>query len=273
MARQLFVFVVHGPILTLVFGSAQAQHAALSRLECFYESKEYANTYLNLDAALRARICRGYEAFNLPIDAVSSWLKAMEDAQRDSSDQETTPWWHSFCNAEEIELLDTLFELESRPSYLISSLVHHADVALAHERLHALYHLSQAYRQLLASIWDDIPRNIRNTIEYDLKLRGYKEAVYQDEFGAYLGITTTPGTRRGDPVLEFGNKSTEVCRDVRKTLLHRIPDFWCTDVGIDEASMQLSTAFLQEAKESLASAHKPNHTASLVKGKDRRMKK
>ncbi|WFC98535.1 enhancer of mRNA decapping [Malassezia yamatoensis] len=273
MAFRPFVLAVNGPILTLVFGSAQTQHAALSRLECFYESKEYANTYLNLDAAFRARVCRGYEAFNLPTDIVSRWLEAMQDAEGNSSDEETSPWWHSFCNAEEIQLLDTLFEIEPRPSYLISSLVHHADVALAHERLHALYHLSQAYRELLASIWEDLPRNIQNTIQYDLKMRGYKEAVYQDEFGAYLGITTTPGTRRGDPVLEFGNKSIEVCRDVRKTLLHRIPEFWRIDVGIDEASMQLSPAFLLEAKESLTPAHKSNQATSFVKGKNRRTKK
>ena len=53
MAPRPFRCVVHGPVVTLLFGSAATQHAALSRLECFYESEKHANVYLTREEAAR----------------------------------------------------------------------------------------------------------------------------------------------------------------------------------------------------------------------------
>lgn len=251
MAPRPFRCVVHGPVVTLLFGSAATQHAALSRLECFYESEKHANVYLTREEAARERICKGYEAFNLPLDVVPRWLQAMHDAEKPEPSDEQ-PWWHAYCTPEEASVLEALDDLDTKPTYLVSALAQHADVALAHERLHALYHLSAPYRAMLATLWDDMPRNVQSAVQYDLQMRGYREAVWQDELGAYLGIRVVPTSRRGDPSLEFGNKCADVCREIRRTLLQNIPTFWRVDAGVDEAALELDAAVLDEARTALA---------------------
>lgn len=245
-----FAGAVHGPVLTLVFGSAAAQHAALARVECFYESEKHANTYLTLEQARDARICKGYEAFNLPTSALDAWLAAMHAAEG-AQDVEEGPWYQGLCTPEEQDVLAYLDTLAPRPTYLVAALVQSAEVALAHERLHALYHLSAPYRTLLDTLWNDLSRPVRGAIEYDLKMRGYKESVWPDELGAYLGVRVTPATKRGDPSLEFGNKCADECRDVRRVLLAKTPAFWREDAGVDEASLELSPAFLDAARAAL----------------------
>lgn len=292
MGAAPFHAAVHGPVATVVFGEATKQYAALARMEGFYESEKYANTYLTWDEAHKARICRGYEAFNLPLDVVPRWLAAMyaaegagassnqQDAPSSSLDEapagraggtnpaaafslataspqpEALPFWHAYCSEEERGLLTFLaahgvLDGSAAPSYLVSALTKNTHEALAHERLHALYHLSPTYRALLASLWDGIPRAAQQVIQYDLRMRGYREAVWQDELGAYLGITSA-SNHRADPALEFGNKSAEACREIRQVLLQRIPAAWRDDVGIDEASLHLTSAFLQTAQRELA---------------------
>lgn len=250
--------------MTLIFGSATAQHAALSRLECFYESEKFANTYLTLEEAARERICKGYEAFNLPTATVPRWLEAMHESEKPEPSEEL-PWWHKFCTVEERAVLEALEELDTQPSYVVSALAQHADVALAHERLHALYHLSEPYRTLLTSLWNDMPRSVQSAVQYDLKMRGYREAVWEDELGAYLGVRIKPNTRRADPSLEFGNKCADVCREIRRVLLQQIPTFWRADAGVDEAAMELDPSFLEEARAALAPPKRPTQAPGLPK--------
>lgn len=264
MAQRPFRCTVHGPVVTLIFGSATAQHAALSRLECFYESEKFANTYLTLEEAARERICKGYEAFNLPTATVPRWLEAMHESEKPEPSEEL-PWWHKFCTVEERAVLEALEELDTQPSYVVSALAQHADVALAHERLHALYHLSEPYRTLLTSLWNDMPRSVQSAVQYDLKMRGYREAVWEDELGAYLGVRIKPNTRRADPSLEFGNKCADVCREIRRVLLQQIPTFWRADAGVDEAAMELDPSFLEEARAALAPPKRPTQAPGLPK--------
>lgn len=266
MAGQPFRRAVHGPVVTLVFGDAATQHAALSRLECFYESEKHANTYLSCEEAARERICKGYEAFNLPLDTVPRWMDAMRAAVEApdhqhaspahstsaSEDDAALPWWHAHCTPEERAVLDTLAELTPQPAYLISALVRDAEVALAHERLHALYYFSAPYRALLATLWADLSRNVQAAIAYDLRMRGYRESVWIDELGAYLGVRIAPQTRRADPCLEFGKKCADECRAARQTLVQRIPTFWREDAGVDETTLELTPAFLEAARLALA---------------------
>ncbi|WFD18019.1 enhancer of mRNA decapping [Malassezia caprae] len=260
MAGASFWAHTHGPLVTLVFGSSAAQHAALARVESFYESVNHAGTYLTWDEARRARLCQGYEAYNLPIASVREWLGAMraavgEEAATEDSD-EGKPWWHAHCSPEEQDLLAYLTEQgglasESGASYLISALAKRADEALDHERLHALYYLSPSYRALLDELWTSMPRVIASAIQYDLQMRGYKESVWRDELGAYLGVRG-PHTRRNDPCQEFGNKSAATCAELRRTLLERIPTCWRADVGMEEAELQLPVSFIEDARPTLA---------------------
>lgn len=264
-------------MLTLVFGARAPQHAALARIECFYESEKHANEYLTWEQARAARICASYEAFNFPAAAAASWLAAMRQAvgtteapataQGDTSsaaDGEFTAWWHAHCSPEECELLSALqahgvldsdgaLVVPAQHTYLVSALVASAGPALAHERLHALYYLSPTYRTLLDELWASMPSLIASAVEYDMKMRGYKESVWRDELGAYLGIRTpATGSRRDDPAHEFGNKCAPTCAEIRRTLLTSIPTCWRNDVGLEEEQLVLAPAFLDQARAALA---------------------
>ena len=72
-----FVALTQGPILTFVFRDVASQYEALARVETFYESEKHAGRYLSWDEARRERVCKGYQAFNLPLASVAAWLLAM----------------------------------------------------------------------------------------------------------------------------------------------------------------------------------------------------
>ncbi|PWN20152.1 hypothetical protein BCV69DRAFT_232751, partial [Microstroma glucosiphilum] len=209
-----FTSTQEGPLLTLLFSSAQTQHAALARIETFYEApaEKGGGKYLSW-ATIRAegrQICRGYEAFNFPVEIVRRWIGEMRRAEvgegREQASDATGPWYEPFCNAEERYLLEYLASLgavdlltseasqpdtkpaqpSAPPTYLISSLSSISSTSLPHERLHALYHLSPTYRQFVSSNWSQLSAKARRVIEHDLSLRGYDERVYLDEWQAYL---------------------------------------------------------------------------------------
>lgn len=275
----------HGPILTLLFRDTRTQHACLARVESYYESEKHAGKYLTWDEAHRERLCKGYEAFNLPLSMVAEWLASMRaqvekpkevlDKEAASTKQKTSsdpihdpdePFWHAHCSAQERELIAELTRrgildgcgtlASSAPCmYLISATLTQADAALAHERLHALYYFSPKYRDLLAIQWNSLPRAIASAIELDLKMRGYKPSVWQDELGAYLGIRVNgTSSRRSDPSNEFGNKSAATCAEIRQVLLQQIPQCWKQDVGMDEAGVTLTRQDLECAKHAFSNA-------------------
>lgn len=258
-----FVAAVHGPVITLLFASKPAQHAALARIEAFYESSSHANAYLTQEHAARERICLGYEAFNFPLDSVVRWLAAMRRAEpaAQAPPASSDPWWHTSCTLLERAFLHYLVDMglldaeggataSAEGAYVIAALASSAQEALAHERLHVLYYRSPAYRALLAELWNELPQAARGAIELDLRMRRYRESVWQDELGAYLGIRPAPrGVSQRDPSLEFGNKNAATCREIRAILLQRIPQFWHSDVGIDEAELEVPPDVLAAAKQ------------------------
>lgn len=136
-------------LVTLAFRSKAAQHAALARVEAFYESAAQTKEYVDLKQAASQRQCSNYEAFNVPISTVRNWLQAMrlatrppcaegaalleadiaaiqleseEDAASGSNRLPTetefsassageAAWWTPHCSHEEVELLRYLDEL------------------------------------------------------------------------------------------------------------------------------------------------------------------
>lgn len=241
-----FVGFAHGPVLTLLFADAEVQHSTLARIEAFYESAS-AGTYLTCAEAAQARICRGYEAFNFPVDALKRWLETMKAVS--PAAPEDAPCWSSECNEDENALLRYIEDngVLEQYKYVVSALISQAETSLAHERLHALYALSENYRTFVHHLWNDLPRSSAAAIALDLKMRGYSEAVWPDEFGAYLGVRV-PTSRRTEPTLEFGNKNAEACREARTQLLAEIPTYWKDDVGVEEGAFVLSSAQLDEAR-------------------------
>lgn len=234
------------PILTLFYASASAQHAALARMEAFYESAATSRRYLTLAEAERERLCRNYEAFNLPMSSLAVWFASLLDAE--------SVQWTAAVNEQEKQLLLLLMELGVIPSpdpevhdesteesavelapaadtegsatmadaskqelpdplrragsdrqdqsdgrvspqegnksssaftYLISCLSSRSQ-NLSHERLHALYHLSSAYRASVGDCYSQLSRKARKAVETDLNLRGYGEQVWEDEWQAYV---------------------------------------------------------------------------------------
>ena len=246
-----FVALTQGPILTFVFRDVASQYEALARVETFYESEKHAGRYLSWDEARRERVCKGYQAFNLPLASVAAWLLAMRTCVPCEESDNEKPFWYAHCSEQERDVLHRLKEhgvldedgtlLSTTPcTYLISATATHTEISLAHERLHALYFLSPSYRALLTSLWDTMPRAIASAIECDLEMRGYKPSVWQDEMGAYLGVRTTAKGRRHDPCHEFGNKCAATCAEIRVLLLQRIPLCWQEDVGIQEDYVTIS---------------------------------
>ncbi|PWN88190.1 hypothetical protein FA10DRAFT_243569 [Acaromyces ingoldii] len=233
-----FTSTSNGPLLTLLFRSARAQHEALARVESYYESAVSSTEggdkkrYLTLEEARQAKLCRNYEAFNLPVDVVRTWLAEMRTVERQQQQQQQQQqhssdieaddreWWRHFCNPAESALLSHLASLgclqddgeeekKEAPTYLISALASQATASLAHESLHALYFLHPTYRNEVGRLYDEeIPRKMQSIIEHDLSMRGYDRRVWLDEFQAY--VSNDAG--------EFGAKPKEACAEVRSRL-------------------------------------------------------
>ncbi|CAO1621753.1 unnamed protein product [Parajaminaea phylloscopi] len=104
-----FQVEVQSPLVTLLYHSASAQHRALSRMEAFYEGASSSHRYLTLAEAASERLCRNYEAFNLPVSSLQEWLQAM--AARHEQDGDGVKSWRDCVNAEERHLLDELIEV------------------------------------------------------------------------------------------------------------------------------------------------------------------
>lgn len=248
-----FTSTCNGPLLTLLFDSARAQHDALARVESYYESPEAR--YRTLEEARTMKLCKNYEAFNLPIDVMRQWLAEMQSSEQPlseartpavegkdghSTEREVDQWWLPFCNRAEIQLLSQLDALgclqplakgheepeqgtrlnsagHQGPTYLISALNSQSTASLAHESLHALYFLHEAYRERVSQLYEqDIPRKMQSIIEHDLSMRGYDRRVWLDEFQAY--VSNDAG--------EFGAKPREACTEVRKQLRELQKQCW-----------------------------------------------
>lgn len=226
------------PLLTLLFETKTSQHAALSRIEAFYESTSDTKKYLSLDEGQKQRICQHYEAFNFPIKIVNEWLLCMKRAhppsarveEEDSGEQVDTAWWKSHCNDQEKHLLDLLVQLgaidldeeddeevgdATCPVYLISTLSSKQPF-LRHERLHFLYYISPEYRIKVQDEYRNLSVKTRKIIETDLSMRKYSSHVWIDEFQAYIS----------ESAFEFGKSIQEECQAIQATLLELQRQYW-----------------------------------------------
>ncbi|KAJ1028573.1 hypothetical protein NDA16_001739 [Ustilago loliicola] len=244
--EPLFGHIVDPPVLTLLFPTAALQHAALARMEAFYESDSKAKSYLTLQQAADERICRNYQGFNFPVrQGVQEWLDAMYEAtsQDGAGDEADAPkWWTPHCSTEENQLLDVLVSLgaispyegaSSRDAdseagsitYVISCVASQAHSTLSHELLHALYFLSAPYRSFVSHQYASLSAANKKVIETDLGMRKYSPSVFEDEFQAYLAEGL--GTEK-----EFGNKPAAECKDIAEVLRAQVPKEW-KKLGLD----------------------------------------
>lgn len=244
--EPLFGHIVDPPVLTLLFPTAALQHAALARMEAFYESDSKAKSYLTLQQAADERICRNYQGFNFPVrQGVQEWLNAMYEAtgQDGARDEADAPrWWAQHCSNEENQLLDVLVSLgaispyegtSSRDpdsdsgsiTYVISCVASQAHSTLPHELLHALYFLSAPYRTFVSQQYASLSSANKKVIETDLGMRKYSPSVFEDEFQAYLAEGL--GTEK-----EFGNKPAAECKDIAEALRAQVQKEW-KKLGLD----------------------------------------
>ncbi|KAL9937353.1 hypothetical protein V8E36_003762 [Tilletia maclaganii] len=93
------------------------------------------------------------------------------------------------------------------PTYVISALASQVH-DLTHERLHALFHLSPTYAATSTALYNTLSPKIRTAIEWDLSARGYRAAIFADEWQAYT--SENPG--------EFGGKARAECEALRGEL-------------------------------------------------------
>lgn len=228
-------------LVTLLFDAKSAQHNALSRIEAFYESPAQGEQrYVDVEAAKAQRQCPNYEAFNFPMHAVRAWLYQMrvahgvdahkpeEETQHQTTDVardargDDGPWWRAYCNREESQVLSYLeacgclrdeekAEHASTPTpvYLISTLSSQQASSLPHEQLHFLYHIAPSYRSIVQRHYDSLQAKTQRIIENDLRMRGYAQHVWLDEFQAYVSLDAG----------EFGKKAVEECGPIRLALI------------------------------------------------------
>lgn len=251
--EPVFGHIVSSPVLTLLFPTAALQHAALARMEAFYESDSNGKRYLSLEQAADERICRNYQGFNFPLrQGVQEWLDAMYEAVNASDEEDSPKWWGKHCNAEEVQLLDVLVTLgaispfegassrniddeqedrrSGRVTYVISCVASQAHSTLPHELLHALYFLSPSYRKFVAQQYASVSSANKKVIETDLGMRKYSPSVFEDEFQAYLAEGL--GTEK-----EFGNKPAAECKDIADALRAQVAKEW-SKLGLDWQSGQ-----------------------------------
>ncbi|UZJ56948.1 hypothetical protein CBS101457_006268 [Exobasidium rhododendri] len=231
-------------LLTLLFETKIAQHAALSRIEAFYESTRDEQKYLTLEQAKRSRLCQNYEAFNFPIAVVVKWLSKLQqshcpdgkpeantldtDGTLSGPDLEKFHWWEPYCNQEERRLLDHLAKLgvlaESNdsergaiaaPVYLISALASQVS-SLRHERLHFLYFVSADYREKVQREYETLSAKSLRIIQRDLVLRKYAPHVWVDEFQAYVS----------EDAGEFGSSIRLECQVIGRALQRYQAKLW-----------------------------------------------
>lgn len=221
-------------LLTLLFDTKAGQHAALARIEGFYESTQDAQLYLTLEQARERRQCQHYEAFNFPLTTVRKWLGCMAEAHGmegqhaqegdpggSAEDGSGVKWWKAYCNEQEAQLLDHLDNLGAltqfdsdvnntshAPEYLISVLSSQRAAALRHEQLHFLYHISPSYRAQVQDEHRSLSAKARKIIERDLTMRKYSAHVWVDEFQAY--ISQDAG--------EFGSSIRDECQAISQSL-------------------------------------------------------
>lgn len=115
-----FTSFISGPVITLRFTSKAAQHRALSRVETYYEGvDEKLQGYQSWGALMGALqgktpsdiaergLCKGYEAFNLPLSVVGEWVEEMRRVEEREADLDldSMAWVGACCLAEEVELL------------------------------------------------------------------------------------------------------------------------------------------------------------------------
>ncbi|PWN46736.1 hypothetical protein IE53DRAFT_336543 [Violaceomyces palustris] len=244
-----FAKLLEPPLITLLFASSASQHAALARVEAFYESSSNSKQYMDLKRAKEEKICNNYQGFNLPISAVREWFSKLrshvqsakgrgagkegeEGEEKKDVGDDDDDGWKAECNEEEVEFLEMLFDLgalgreegevgsdDDKWKYIISTVAAQCLSTLPHERLHALYHLSERYRDLVSEQWSNLTKVTRKAIEQDLGMRKYSESVFQDEFQAYLA--EGPRTEA-----EFGNKCKQECKQVAEVLRSNVGQLW-----------------------------------------------
>lgn len=261
---QAFVATTDGPIMVLRFVSRAAQHRAMARAETYYESVDARLAgYQSWNALGKIfgeehhipcrdtwriiadrHLCKGYEAFNLPVSAMRNWIEDMRAVEVVTQKTETeaddrTSWLKAVCLREEVQLLEHLADQgvidlasttpnhaedptqgksSSDVQYLISTTSSSIGTALLHERLHALYHLSPRYAsEVHTQYTTSLSKKSRKVVEHDLKMRGYRDSVWEDEWQAYL-LGSSAGDAEGPGEATWGKGPREECLECRGVL-------------------------------------------------------
>lgn len=106
---------------------------------------------------------------NFPINAWNEWKSKNELGEQHK--------WLDECIA--------LFQKDYQVSYLIASLAGDYST-LYHEWAHAIFHLDEEFRKTVHKMWGELEEDLRIAIKKELTMRNYVEAVFADEFQAYL---------------------------------------------------------------------------------------
>ena len=122
------------------------------------------------------------------------------------------------ADAEGVLIGDNVQAAPAQPRYLISSTTA-SKGSLLHERLHALYHLSEPYASAVHTHYTtQLSRKARKIIEHDLQLRGYRASVWEDEWQAYL-LGSSVGDKEGPGEATWGKGPREECMECKSALV------------------------------------------------------
>lgn len=147
-------------ILVLVFATASHLQEALGRPHVAYEKEP-------LKGPLRG--------INFPADFYGSWMSSiMSLSEEDNVARLSAP---EICVSALISAVD--------PVYILAS-IKGDQSTLYHEWAHAMYFVSESVRNLAAELYTGLEPPLKKIVDHDLRMRGYQESVFVDEFQAYL---------------------------------------------------------------------------------------
>jgi hypothetical protein len=146
-------------ILVLIFATASHLQESLGRPHLAYDKEP-------LKGPLRG--------INFPAASYSSWMSCLVS---ESSEDDVNLSPQESCVAALVSAVN--------PIYILAS-IKGDQSTLYHEWAHAMYFVSEEVRDLASELYSGLELPLKKIVDHDLRMRGYQESVFVDEFQAYL---------------------------------------------------------------------------------------
>jgi len=209
-------FLWGGSIVHLNFHHKTDMCRVFLRFQEYYESPRFADTFFRLDEFAewykttrngKFTYYTDWAGFNFPHTVVDAFLPGGVFADD--------------LNEEEQALVNLLL-LMKKPYYVIGTCMDTFQVALEHEKTHALYFLNENYRKKVNEILAEADKKLIDTM-HDYLNPSYHPKNFLDETNAYIATDYKAFARRIN-VDEEGFKTHQALSEVREEYMREVDD-------------------------------------------------